>query len=311
MDIAKYIGLYLLKNHFCYIHGLGNLELKKRPAMHDGQTLQGPAYEVSLTPTGSIDDSLANFIATHEQTSISKASNALRDFSMATRAALAEGKEVDVPALGKFTEQSGVVRFITDPNLQYTPPSIPILRTSKRLEEAPSFGMKAPAEDSYSSTGNINWSKVALWGGIALVVIILAIFGIRSMNNGSSGTSIAHADTTASVIATPSAPVVTTPDTTQQIDTSVTAPQPAASAAPAAVSANGEVKVILNTYPNRSAADRRIKTLTSNGNKVELVAQDSSTFFVVMPLVMQPADSTRTLDSLRRMFNPKGVRVLR
>ena len=308
MDIAKYIGLYLLKNNFCYIHGLGNLELKKRPATHDGQALQGPAYEVLLSPTGSIDDNLANFIATYEQTSISKAANALRDFSMATRAALAEGKEVEMPSLGKFISQNGVVKFISDPNLQYTPPAIPILRTSKRLEEAPSFGIKAPSDESYTSSTNVNWGKIGLWGGIAAIVIIIAIFGIRSLNNGPASVAPAP-DTAAAVATTPAAPVVTTPDTTSQIDTSVTAQQPAA--APAAATATGGTRVVLNTYPSRAAAERRIKTLTGNGNTVELVAQDSSTYYVVMPITMQPADSTKTLDSLRRMFNPKGVRILR
>src|SRR6185437_14180538 len=102
MDVAKYIGLFLLKNHFCYIHGLGNLELHKKSASYDGTALQAPSYEVVVTPAGSIDDNLANFIATNEQTSISKASNALRDFSIQARADLQAGKEVLIPHIGKF-----------------------------------------------------------------------------------------------------------------------------------------------------------------------------------------------------------------
>ncbi len=307
MDIAKYIGLYLLKNNFCYIHGLGNLELKKKPSVHDGQSINAPQYEVLLSSTGSIDDSLANFIATHEQTSISKASNALRDFSTATRTALAAGKDVDIPALGKFTEQNGVVKFITDANLQYTPPSIPILRTSKRLEEAPSFGMKAPIEDSYSGTSNINWSKIGLWGGIAAIAIILAIFGIRAMNN--RGTAPV-------AIATPADPHAVAqaiiPADTNIIDTTVAAPTPtSAPAAAMATATDGTTQVVLGTYPSRVAAERRIKTLSGNGNKVALVAQDSTNFLVVMPVMLKAADSAKTMDSLRRMFNPKGVRILR
>lgn len=307
MDIAKYIGLYLLKNHFCYIHGLGNLELKKKPASHDGQALSAPQFEVVLSATGSIDDSLANFIATHEQTSISKAANALRDFSMATRAALAEGKEVDLPALGKLKETNGIIKFITDANLQYSPPSIPILRTSKRLEEAPSFGIKAPPEDSFNRNNNINWSKLGIWGGLGLVVILLIIFGIKSMNNNSSSNTLSQVskDTQITAQATPM-PIVRD---TNLVDTTVTAnvtPTPPAVSA----SADGTTRVVVGTYTNRIAAERRVKTLTGNGNNVNLVAQDSSTFLVVMPIMMQAADSTRTLDSLRRMFNPKGVRIL-
>src|ERR1044072_3745785 len=112
MDIAKYIGLFLLKNNFVYLHGLGNLELKKKPAAYDGEALRAPEYDVVRPPGGSIDDTLANYIATHEQTSISKAANALRDFTTATRAELAAGKAVEVRGGGKVVDNKGAVRSI-------------------------------------------------------------------------------------------------------------------------------------------------------------------------------------------------------
>ena len=304
MDIAKYIGLYLLKKNFCYIHGLGNLELKKKPAAHDGQALSGPQYDVVLSPTGSIDDSLANFIATHEQTSISKASNALRDFSIATRTDLQAGKEVVIPALGKFTEQNGVIRFITDPHLQYTPPSIPVLRTAKRVEEAPSFKMTDPADNEYNRGAGLNWSKLGMWIGVLVVLVIIVVFAIRYMNSRQVTPAVQETvvapDTT-----TLTPPAMAQPITDSNSHDSTTAP------APAAVNTSGATKVIIGTYPNRAAAERRVKTLTGNGNSVEMVAKDSSSYLVLMPVTFQPADSARTLDSLRRLFNPKGVSIYR
>lgn len=307
MDIAKYIGLYLLKNNFCYIHGLGNLELKKKPATHDGQAIQGPQYDVVLTPTGSIDDSLANFIATHEQTSISKAANCLRDFSIATRTALQEGKDVEIPALGKFTEQQGIIRFVTDPHLQYTPPSIPVLRTAKRLEEAPSFKSTAPDEDMYSRAANLSGKKIGMIVAVVAVIGLLIWGGSKFMGNKEENQPTAIPDTTTNV----TAPVNTqppvdmaVPDTTIR-DTAAAAPAPSAS--PAAT--GGPAKVILGTYVTRMAADRRAKTLTNNGNTVEVIAKDSTSYYVVMPITFAPADSARTLDSLRKMFNPKGVSI--
>jgi nucleoid DNA-binding protein len=135
MDIAKYIGLFLLKNHFCYVHGLGNMELRKKPAVHDGNALQSPSYEVVVTPGGSIDDNLANFIATNEQISISKAANALRDFSIQSRKEMAAGSEVAIPNIGKFTEVNNKVHFVTDDNFRFTPAGIPTIRNSKQLED--------------------------------------------------------------------------------------------------------------------------------------------------------------------------------
>lgn len=307
MDIAKYIGLYLLKNKFCYIHGLGNLELRKKSSVHDGQAIQGPEYEVTLTQ-GSIDDSLANFIATHEQTSISKAANCLRDFSSETRAALQEGKEVAIPSIGKFVEQSGIIRFITDPHLAYTPPSIPILRTAKRLEDAPSFKSTAPDEDTFSRAGGISGKTIGIALAAIAVVVLIVFLGMKFMgnNNNQPATPPATVENTTPVV--PQQPAdMSVPDTTVRDTVAMTAPT-TMSATPAT---GGPTKVILGTYPTRMAAERRVKTLTNNGNTVELAAKDSTSYYVVMPITFAPADSARVLDSLRRMFNPKGVSIYR
>lgn len=124
MDVAKYIGLFLLKNEQCYVHGLGTLQLSRKPATYDGQSLQGPSHEIIMVPGGNVDESLANYIATNEQISITKASNALRDFSSETKNNLDAGNMVTLPHLGKFSSADGRISFITDPRLQYKAPPI-------------------------------------------------------------------------------------------------------------------------------------------------------------------------------------------
>lgn len=119
MDVAKYIGLFLLKNEQCYIHGLGTLQFSRKPAAYDGQNLQAPSHEIIMVQGGNVDESLANYIATNEQISITKASNALRDFSTDTKNTLQAGNLVPLPHLGKFTFTDGRIGFITDPHLQY------------------------------------------------------------------------------------------------------------------------------------------------------------------------------------------------
>ena len=302
MDIAKYIGLFLLKNNFCYLHGLGNLELKKKPASYDGDALHAPEYDVVLTPGGSIDDTLANFIATHEQTSISKAANALREFSTATRAELAAGKEIELPGIGKFTEQGGGVRFVANPHLQHVPPPVPMLRMSKRLEEAPDF-RRDPIDASSADSGSIAWGRIALLGILAAAIIVGVIFGIRYFN-ASAPVPIVK-DT---AVVRPAIPpnVVTVP-----VDTvSIARPDTAYNMSVPVVSAGDGYQVVLNTYPTRNAANKRMATLNGNGNDVTLIARDSATYFVVMHIAATPADTTHMLDSLRRFFNPKGVHIL-
>lgn len=297
MDIAKYIGLFLLKNNFVYLHGLGNLELKKKVASYDGEALQSPEYDVQLTPGGSIDDTLANFIATNEQTSISKAANALRDFSMATRADLAAGKDVEIPGIGTFSESAGIIRFRTNPHLKHVPPPIPVLRMSKRLEEPPTFRRDSPSAMTGEESSSFSGGRILLLVGLLALIGIGAYFGIRYMNSSSDSANadanIQSAEVTNSTTSTP--PVM---------DTLASAPVPA-------VAPDSGYVVVLNTYHAQAIADKRAAKLTANGNVVAVRALDSATFAVTMRAKVSPADTARMLDSLSAFFNPKGVYILR
>jgi nucleoid DNA-binding protein len=300
MDIAKYIGLFLLKNNFCYLHGFGNLELKKKPASYNGDALQAPEYDVVLTPGGSIDDTLANYIATHEQTSISKAANALRDFSTATRAELAAGKEVEIPGIGKFAEQNGAVQFYANPHLKYAPPAVPALRMSKRLEEAPDFRRDSQDNHPGGAGSGINISKLAVPALVIIALIIAVILGMRYFK---SSDTASVTDTTATAVVHAEQPVE------QPAATPATAPAPAS-----AMQTSGnpnEFRIVVNTYSTRAAADKRATKLTNNGNKVDVISRDSTSHLVTLYVTGSPADTTRMIDSLRRFFNPKGVYILR
>lgn len=312
MTTAQYIGLYLLKNNFCYVHGLGNLVVKKKPASYDGQQLDAPVYEVLMTPGGSIDDNLANFIATHEQTSISKASNNLREFSIQSRADLNEGKDVEIPSIGKFISVNGVISFVTDPNIQYVPPSIPALRTASRVNDIPTFkttvtdtakGVDRFDENDPMPPSSINWGKVIILVLILAAMLAAGIFGYRYYQAQKENTP--PADTT--VIAPDLIPPMATDGVVTPIDT-VTQP--------ATMSSNGfnasNYKVVLSSYSNAAAAEKRLKFLKSNGNDVEAVMVDSNKHLVLMNIVNATADTTRVKDSLRRFFNPSGdVRIYR
>lgn len=125
MNVAKYIGLFLLKNEQCYVHGLGTLQLLRKAATFDGQHLHPAYHEVIITAGGNVDESLANYIANNEQISITKASNALKDFSTETKNQLQAGNQVSLPHIGKFNQQDGRIGFITAPQLQFKAPPIP------------------------------------------------------------------------------------------------------------------------------------------------------------------------------------------
>jgi hypothetical protein len=65
---------------------------------------------------------------------------------------------------------------------------------------------------------------------------------------------------------------------------------------PVAPVSNGQYTVVLNSYSNRASADKRVTTLSNNGNKVEVIAKDSANYMVVMRLASSPAVSRRMLD---------------
>jgi nucleoid DNA-binding protein len=314
MDVAKYIGLFLLKNNFCYIHGLGNLELKRKPATYNGEALVPPAYDIALGPSGSIDDNLANFIASNEQISISKASNALRDFSTQARADMAAGKEVEIPAIGKFLEEEGKIRFATDPHFKHTPPAIPTVRIKKQLEETPQLPVSTntakvqgnnpympvhtpPEEEGEEETAGLNWTRIILAAIVLLSLVALITYAIKKYNGGE--------DTLQPVLPTKEnaaqVPVAPVPG----IDTSANAP--AVNQGVTVQNGVMKFKAIIDSYKDLAKAQKRTKQMISYGHNVELISEDSSTFFVVMPMSCAPQDTARVLDSLGDLFNPGKV----
>lgn len=300
MDIALYIGQFLLKNRFCYLHGLGNLEFIKKAAYHDGTALQPPQYEVRLTPMGSIDDNLANYIATNEQISISKAANSLREFSAEARVRLQNGEEVPIPGIGKFIQSEGEIHFVTDPGLLYVPKGIPVVKSALKEQE----------EIDYYDIHQKPETQSRPWGKILLFTLLLAGVGLAiyfGLHNGIPG--MGKGDEPAQAI------VPVDPDPREiQAGTAETQPpadtlreETLAEQAPALPS---RFLILINQYRQRDAAERRHKQLISYGNQVELMEEDSSRFLILMP--MDPAlraDSSRILDSLSRLFNPSGVSV--
>jgi nucleoid DNA-binding protein len=317
MDVAKYIGLFLLKNHFCYIHGLGNLELKRQPASYSGDALQAPSYDVHLSPSGSIDDNLANFIASNEQISISKASNALRDFSTQARADLAAGKDVAIPAIGHFTEEDGKIRFHADPSFKYTPPAMPATRITKRVEEKPKLAIaseqperaetrsyvpvRTPGEEEEES-GGLNWPRIILAAIVLLALVALITYAVKRYSGGE--------DSLQPVLPTKENVQQTVPaaDTTAPgIDTSANAP---------AVNQNTSVqngvmkfKVIIESFGTKAPAEKKLKTMRGWGHPVELITEDSNKHFLVLPLESAIADTAKLLDSIKTKYGLVNITI--
>lgn len=311
MDIAKYVGLFLLKNEYCFMPGIGSLQIEKTPSVYDKDTqkMTAPSYEVKYRQAGgSIDDSFANFIANNERISIAHAANHLKDFCFRARVDLREGREVVIPGIGRFTGGSNeAIHFATDPHLHIEGKAIPFFKNSvsvdQKKEEAISNIIertnirepKADEEIEYKAP-SVNWGKILALAAILLVVIGGIVFVFWYMNKDKGNAPAPQPETVQEAETPPAAPVEQAkPDT---------------AATPADVpvtNAGGTTtyKVALQQYAAREKAESRVAKLQSYGNAVELYAKDSANYYVVMS-VTSTADTTRIVDSLRRQFNPGG-----
>lgn len=311
MDIAKYIGLFLIKNEYCYLPGIGNLEIRKKPAQYNRETqeMSAPEHEILFRPTiGSIDDSFANFIATNERISIAHAANSIKDFCSRAKQDLAEGRDLQVPGIGRFTGHGPSLQFFTDPSLQIQAKAIPYFKNSTRAEsqkekaiseiyQATEFKEPKADEEIILQAPQVNWGKIVMLSAIVLIVIIAGIF----IYNYAKGDG------------TVAAPIVDSPQVTEQPATLPPADTNIAPAPNVATAANGVLnyKVILQQYPTQAQAEKRVAQLKSYGNNVEMASADSTTFYIVMPMSTPAADTSRIVDSLKRVFNPGGnVRVM-
>lgn len=308
MDIAKYVGLFLLKNEYCFMPGIGSLQVEKRSAVYDKETqkMGAPVYEVKYRHVGgSIDDSFANFIANNERISIAHAANHLKDFCAQAKIDIREGREVMIPGIGKFSGGlNDSIQFATDPHLHIEGKAIPFFKNSPAVtlkkEEAISNIIertnirepKADEEIEYQAP-SVNWGKIIVLIAIVLVLVGGSIFLYWYLNKDKVVPQTQPAPTEQQAETrntTPVAPDMTTP-----------VRQPTV--------ANGSTtyKVALHQYPTRDKAESRVNKLKSYGNStVELYARDSSSYFVVMSVTSPLADSSLVMDSLRKQFNPSG-----
>lgn len=311
MDIAKYVGLFLLKNEYCFLPGIGSLQIEKSPSVYDKETqkMSAPVYEVKYRQVGgSIDDSFANFIANNERISIAHAANHLKDFCAHSKTDMREGKEVVIPGIGKFTGgPNDSIHFVTDAHLHIEGKAIPFFKNSpavnQKKEEAISNIIertnirepKADEEIEYQAP-SVNWGKVFIFIAIIAVLVggAILLYWYMNKDKGEQNTAVPTEQT---VEPAPQGAVVNpAPDTTSQTPAQT-------------ISNDGSLtyKIALHQYATREKAESRVARLKSYGNNtVELYAKDSANYYVVMAVTSPAADTTHVMDSLRRQFNPGG-----
>lgn len=304
MDIAKYIGLFLLKNKYCCLQGLGNLEILKTASVHNGKELTGGVYYTKLNPVGSIDDAFPNFIANIEQVSIAKASNEISEFIKSGKAILAAGGAIVIPSVGQYILKNNVLQFELDAAFSMPTNNIvfPIAETPKPVVEEPKNGAEKPYEsytnyNNYNKQSAVNWNIVGLWAVIIVIGGSVLVWCIRYFMNQQApeNTEIVMQ------VETPQAPIVNTIDSTSVDTTATTQVNP---------NDTPTFKFIIKEYSTLAKAEKKEKQLISYGYNVSVANKDSNTYYVISTIKIMPSDTTKIKDSLTKLLNPSGVTIM-
>lgn len=308
MDIAKYIALFLLKNKYCFLQGLGNVSIKKAPARHQNNELIPGEYVATLDPVGAIDDAFPNFVANNEQVSIAKASNEISVFIKESKAKLAAGGVVEIPSVGRYLLKEQKLVFELDANFSMSTPVMPFpLADSPKSTVSEVTTDESPAFEAYNNFAQqraVNWNIVAFWGVVILIGGGIVVWAIQYFMAQQTNTEVVLETTT-----------VPEPIIQPKSVDSVGASNGIDSAASnAAVVANPNdtpsYQFVVKTFTTFAKAEKKQKQLSSYGYNTSVVSKDSTTHYVVNTVKVLPQDTLYIIDSLTKMLNPSGVFIL-
>ena len=320
MDIAKYIGLFLEKNRYCYLPNLGEFNVTKRPARYTDGQMMAPEFDVAFKFSGGlIDDAFANFVANNERISIASAANAIKDFSVATRQALSEGNTVVIPGFGKLVGSGSKYEFVADPNIQVQPQGIPIFKintaatrstvgeqTIAELHEKMQLKEPTAEDEIVIKPPSINWSKI-----IILLLIVVAVLGgisalIWYFSNTNKDEIIEATSPSQDQMGAQSVVDAANVDSVMSSADSLSGTNPNVANTPPVASAQSGTAYGIYSYTDRAVAEKKQKQLSGFGHNVAMREVGGNYVITIVP-PHTITDTAAAKDSLRRFFNPKGT----
>lgn len=321
MDIAKYIGKFLIKNKYCSLPGLGVFELKKIPAYELPKEMQAPAHNVTFTPVGSIDDTFASYIASIENVSISNASNNIKEFCKQVKDEISKTGFYEIEQLGKLSMPQGKLVFQQSDDLDLGMVAAPVTSieikpiSSEIQEKIKDDFSYPPATTSYKRHRKTNWIKIIVPVLIVIVLVLVAYFGYDMYKKSES-----EMVSTTTQVNTPVVPTNAIVVADSLHDTLATLPQDSinqtkdslvnqtvdslpVTSKPLPVGKPFQVAVFM--FDNEAAATAKANKLKGYGNQTSVLNAQGK--FIVSIMASHPTnDTTKIVDSLRRFFNPKG-----
>ncbi len=321
MDINKYIALFLVKNKYCSLPGLGTLTLEKVAANKNGENIDAPRHTISFKNVGSIDDQLPHFIGVQENISTNNASNALSVFAKEVKAELKEGNPFVLEGLGRFISSNGNISFQQQSDLDIAefsqqlppPPEVPkiTVQTNSVINKV-NDDLKENIRNK--PRAEIGLAKFLIPASLLAVLAIGGYYAYTKMNTTpkeASATETTNTNVDAAQTAdTVNANIIADTNSVNTATTATTVSAPVvkdSTIAPTAAVASGRaMKVVIQTYKTEMEANKRVAVLTKIGKPVSMLPTDSGAYHVVLSLPSTSNTPTIVLDSLRKFFNPKG-----
>jgi hypothetical protein len=336
MDIGKYIGLYLVKNGYCSLPGLGTLQLLKTPAKRtSGGEMSAPKTEIQFNNVGSIDDQFPHFIGLRENISSNNASNAISTFGKEVKETIQSNSPFVLDGIGRFVMKDGKIAFVpvSDFNLaefDMTLPEVndnPIDVDNTRVSNN-NIGDK---EMSFSNLGgtaigerSINYSRLFIGLGTLALLATGIYFGwdylSKNQEQAKKETMVATTDTVtnntnviadtannldsmASALAGQQATAAATPSVTA-VDTATKPVTAATDSTKPQAFVGPAMKVVVRTYTTQVNADAYSKKLTSYGKTTMVNKLDSANYQVIVKLPSTDKPADQVINELRANYNP-------
>ena len=291
MKTEQLIVQYLYNNKEVTLQDIGTFTISPEiniPA--DGEkdaVLPADAIRFEYNPKATQDEGLVKFIVEQTRKIRPLASSDLESFIILNKQFLNIGKPLIFEGMGTLQKtQQGDYSFTQAVSSHYIHEAAPVVVKENYNDN---FTWSTPPKEKSQGGG-----KVAVIGLIAFILIGGGIAAYYFINKNKK-----------EVIPAENAAVV---DTTTQASPKDTASLKPAAIAPVRNTADSNsFYVVLRTYNDRAAAEKKLKTWTDVGKNVILTVADSATFKIKMPFKASLADTVRIKDSLSKFYGEKAT----
>jgi hypothetical protein len=290
MKTEQLIVQYLYTNKEVTLQDIGTFTISPEisiPAEGEKDTvLPADAIRFEYNPKATQDDGLINFIVEQTRKIRPLASSDLESFIILNKQFLNIGKPLIFEGMGTLQKtQKGDYSFTQAASSHYIHEAAPVVVKENYNDN---FTWSTPPKEKSQDGG-----KVAVIGLIAFILIGGGIAAYYFINKNKKEAIPAEN--------------VTTIDTAAQAPPKDTAALKPVAAAPVRNTADtNSFYVVLRTYNDRAAAEKKLSTWKDVGKNVILTIADSATFKIRMPFRASLADTVRIKDSLSKFYGEKA-----